>query len=41
MISFSFFQGAQIIRSSFFDYEFYLGHKILFICVAIGDPLPT
>lgn len=33
--------GAQIIRSSFFDYEFYLGHKILFICVAIGDPLPT
>ncbi|KAF7493302.1 Immunoglobulin domain-containing protein oig-1 [Sarcoptes scabiei] len=33
--------GAQIIRSSHFDYEFYLGHKIVFICVAIGDPLPT
>lgn len=34
-------QGAQIIRSSHFDYEFYLGHKIIFICVATGDPLPT
>nr|XP_046908986.1 immunoglobulin domain-containing protein oig-4-like isoform X1 [Dermatophagoides farinae] len=33
--------GAQIIRSSHFDYEFYLGHKIIFICVATGDPLPT
>jgi len=32
--------GAQIIKASHFDYEFYLGHKILFICVAIGDPLP-
>ncbi|KAI2798599.1 hypothetical protein BLOT_010575 [Blomia tropicalis] len=33
--------GAQIVRSSHFDYEFYLGHKILFICVATGDPLPS
>ncbi|XP_054159316.1 immunoglobulin domain-containing protein oig-4-like [Oppia nitens] len=32
--------GAQIIQASHFDYEFYLGHKIVFICVATGDPMP-
>ena len=33
-------QGAEIVKSSFFDYEFDLGHKIVFICVAKGDPAP-
>ncbi|XP_022255610.1 immunoglobulin domain-containing protein oig-4-like [Limulus polyphemus] len=32
--------GARILKSSHFDYEFYLGHKIVFICVAKGDPRP-
>ena len=33
-------QGAEITKSSHFDYEFDLGHKIVFICVAKGDPAP-
>ncbi|UYV68695.1 hypothetical protein LAZ67_6000465 [Cordylochernes scorpioides] len=32
--------GAQITKASHFDYEFLLGHKIIFICVAKGDPRP-
>ena len=28
------------MKWSHFDYEFDLGHKIFFICVARGDPLP-
>ncbi|XP_013782784.1 immunoglobulin domain-containing protein oig-4-like [Limulus polyphemus] len=32
--------GARILKSSHFDYEFYLGHKIVFLCVAMGDPRP-
>ncbi|KAG1656876.1 Immunoglobulin domain-containing protein oig-4 [Nymphon striatum] len=32
--------GAKIIKSSHFDYDFELGHKIALICVAKGNPLP-
>lgn len=32
--------GAQIEKASHFDYEFFLGHKIVFICVARGVPRP-
>ncbi|XP_054723984.1 immunoglobulin domain-containing protein oig-4-like [Uloborus diversus] len=32
--------GAKIIKASHFDYEFLLGHKIVFICAAKGDPRP-
>ncbi|RWS10927.1 cell adhesion molecule-like protein [Dinothrombium tinctorium] len=32
--------GARILKASHFDYEFFLGHKIKFICVATGDPMP-
>ncbi|XP_067140131.1 immunoglobulin domain-containing protein oig-4-like [Centruroides vittatus] len=32
--------GAQITKASHFDYEFLLGHKIVFICEAKGDPQP-
>jgi len=40
MINYSNFQGAKIIKSSHFDLEYILGHKINFLCVAKGDPLP-
>ncbi|XP_023243919.1 immunoglobulin domain-containing protein oig-4-like isoform X1 [Centruroides sculpturatus] len=33
-------KGAQITKASHFDYEFLLGHKIVFICEAKGDPQP-
>ncbi|EEB15966.1 conserved hypothetical protein [Pediculus humanus corporis] len=32
--------GAKIILSSHFDYEYVLGHKIAFLCVARGNPRP-
>uniref|UniRef100_A0A8D8WQB7 Immunoglobulin domain-containing protein oig-1 n=1 Tax=Cacopsylla melanoneura TaxID=428564 RepID=A0A8D8WQB7_9HEMI len=32
--------GAKIIMSSHFDYEYTLGQKIVFICVATGKPRP-
>ncbi|XP_076320545.1 immunoglobulin domain-containing protein oig-4-like [Tachypleus tridentatus] len=32
--------GATVVLSSHYEYEFYLGHKIMFICVAKGNPLP-
>lgn len=34
------FQGAAIEKASHFDYEFFLGHKIVFVCVARGLPRP-
>ncbi|XP_018495024.1 immunoglobulin domain-containing protein oig-4 [Galendromus occidentalis] len=34
------FQGAVIEKASHFDYEFFLGHKIIFVCVARGLPRP-
>ena len=36
-----YFQGAQITKASHFDYEYVLGHKIVFLCVAKGKPRPT
>ncbi|XP_023243927.1 immunoglobulin domain-containing protein oig-4-like isoform X2 [Centruroides sculpturatus] len=33
-------QGVEITKASHFDYEFLLGHKIVFICEAKGDPQP-
>ena len=33
-------QGARITKASHFDYEYVLGHKIVFICVAKGKPRP-
>lgn len=30
----------MIEKASHFDYEFYLGHKIVFVCVARGFPRP-
>lgn len=33
-------QAAKIIQASSFDYHFVLGHKIHFLCVAKGRPLP-
>lgn len=32
--------GATIVKASHFDYEFDLGHKVTFICVATGNPIP-
>jgi hypothetical protein len=34
-------KGAKITKSSHFDYDYELGHKIKFICVAKGSPRPT
>lgn len=36
----AFFQGAKILQASHFDYEYVLGHKIAFLCVAKGNPRP-
>lgn len=33
-------QGAKIIQASHFDFEYVLGHKIAFLCVAKGSPRP-
>jgi len=33
-------KGARITKASHFDYEYVLGHKIVFICVATGKPRP-
>lgn len=33
-------QGAKILQASHFDYEYVLGHKIAFLCVAKGLPRP-
>lgn len=33
-------QGAKIMTASHFDYEYVLGHKIAFLCVARGSPRP-
>jgi hypothetical protein len=33
-------QGAKILQASHFDYEYMLGHKIVFVCVAKGTPQP-
>lgn len=33
-------QGAKILTASHFDYEYVLGHKIAFLCVARGSPRP-
>lgn len=35
-----FLQGAKILQASHFDYEYVLGHKIAFLCVAKGNPRP-
>ena len=35
------FKGAQITKASHFDYDYVLGHKIVFLCVAKGKPRPT
>ncbi|XP_022162454.1 immunoglobulin domain-containing protein oig-4-like isoform X1 [Myzus persicae] len=32
--------GAKIVMASHFDYEYVLGHKIVFVCVARGNPRP-
>ncbi|GAB6033650.1 hypothetical protein CHUAL_013713 [Chamberlinius hualienensis] len=32
--------GARIIKASHFDFEYTLGHKIVFLCEARGDPRP-
>lgn len=32
-----FWQGAKILQASHFDYEYVLGHKIAFLCVAKGN----
>lgn len=32
--------GAKILLASHFDYEYMLGHKIVFVCVAKGTPRP-
>ena len=34
-------QGAKITKASHFDYEYVLGHKIVFLCVAKGKPRPN
>ena len=39
-LCFIMFQGARITKASHFDYEYVLGHKIVFICVAKGKPRP-
>lgn len=33
--------GAEITKSSHFEHVYDLGHKIVLICVAQGDPLPA
>ncbi|CAL4066076.1 unnamed protein product [Meganyctiphanes norvegica] len=33
-------KGAKIIKSSHFHYQYVLGHKIVFLCVARGIPIP-
>ncbi|KAL5273424.1 hypothetical protein ACFFRR_000260 [Megaselia abdita] len=33
--------GAKITKSSHFDLEYILGHKIFFLCEATGNPRPT
>jgi len=33
-------KGAKITKASHFDYEYVLGHKIVFLCVAKGKPRP-
>lgn len=33
-------KGAKILQASHFDYEYVLGHKIAFLCVAKGNPRP-
>lgn len=33
-------QGAKIITASHFDFEYVLGHKISFVCLARGSPRP-
>lgn len=38
--NFCVFQGAKILQASHFDYEYVLGHKIAFLCVAKGNPRP-
>lgn len=32
--------GAEIVKSSYFDHEYELGDKISLLCVAKGDPMP-
>ncbi|XP_055335241.1 immunoglobulin domain-containing protein oig-4-like [Paramacrobiotus metropolitanus] len=32
--------GARIIKQSHFAYEYRLGHKLQFLCIATGNPLP-
>lgn len=34
------FQGAKILLASHFDFEYVLGHKIAFLCIAKGTPRP-
>jgi len=34
-------KGAKITKASHFDYEYVLGHKIVFLCVAKGKPRPN
>ena len=34
-------KGARISKASHFDFDYELGHKIKFICVAKGSPRPT
>ncbi|XP_067005505.1 immunoglobulin domain-containing protein oig-4 [Anabrus simplex] len=33
--------GAKILQASHFDYEYMLGHKIVFQCLAKGSPRPS
>ncbi|XP_070500159.1 immunoglobulin domain-containing protein oig-4-like [Chironomus tepperi] len=33
--------GAKITLASHFDFEYVLGHKIAFLCIARGNPRPT
>lgn len=33
-------KGAKILQASHFDFEYVLGHKIAFLCVAKGTPRP-
>ena len=32
--------GAKITKQSHYDYEYILGHRIMFLCEAVGDPRP-
>lgn len=40
LIDITFMQGAKILQASHFDYEYVLGHKIAFLCMAKGNPRP-